>query len=179
MIYVFLADGFEEMEALAPVDLLRRAGLSVQTVGVDTETPVGAHGIPVVADIDEGRVQLAEMTALILPGGMPGTTNLRYSRTVQQAIQTAMERQLPIAAICAAPSVLGEAGVLKGKKATCFPGFEEALTEAEVVDTPVVRDGKIVTAKGAGAAIEFALELVAQHASPELAATLRKEIQCP
>ncbi len=179
MIYVFLADGFEEMEALAPIDLLRRAGLSVQTVGVGSRCPTGAHGIPLTADITEAEVELSVMEALVLPGGMPGTTHLDASETVRSAIAYASAHGLPMGAICAAPSVLGHAGVLRGLKATCFPGFEPELIGATATDATVITDGTVTTARGAGVATEFALELVARLASSESAHRIRKEIQCP
>lgn len=179
MVYVFLADGFEEMEALAPVDLLRRAGLEVQTVGIGSRCPVGAHGVPVTADITAEDVDLSLMTALVLPGGMPGTTHLDASETVKKAIAYAVEHRLPMGAICAAPSVLGHAGVLQGRRATCYPGFEPELTGAVTTDAYVVTDGPVTTARGAGAATEFALELVALLTTPDTAERIRKGIQCP
>lgn len=179
MVYVFLANGFEEMEALAPVDLLRRAGLEVQTVGIGSRCPVGAHGVPVTADITAEDMELSLMTVLVLPGGMPGTTHLDASETVKKAIAYAAEHRLPMGAICAAPSVLGHAGVLQGRRATCYPGFEPELTGAVTTDESVVTDGLVTTARGAGVATEFALELVARLVSPEAAEQIRRGIQCP
>ncbi len=178
MIYLFLADGFEEVEALTPLDMLRRAQIPVCTVGVDTAMPCGAHAITVKADITENDVDLTAMTGLILPGGMPGTTNLDKSPTVQKALNYASERNLPIAAICAAPSILGRAGLLHRRAATCFPGFEDALNGAILSEKTVVTDGNIITAKGAGVALDFALALVAQLASPDKAEEIRGAIQC-
>lgn len=155
MIYVFLADGFEELEALAPVDILRRGGCEVKTVGVSGKTAVGAHNIPVVCDITVEE-------AVILPGGMPGTLNLENSEYVQKFIDFAAEKGLYIGAICAAPSILGHKGLLKSKKATCFPGFEKDLEGAEFSDVPVVTDGKITTAYGAGAAFDFGFRLLGE-----------------
>lgn len=160
MIYVFLADGFEECEALAPVDILRRGGLAVKTVGVGAKTVTGAHGIPVVCDITEEEIEMRDLTAAILPGGMPGTLNLEKSAAVQRALDYAAEHSRFIGAICAAPSVLGHKGLLKGKTATCFPGFEKDLTGARFTDTPAVRDGNIITSCGAGAAYEFGFLLL-------------------
>ena len=142
MIAVFLANGFEEIEALAAVDLLRRAGLDVVTVGVGTNKPVGAHNIPVTADITEEQLDFAALTAVVLPGGMPGTLNLEKSAVVQKALSVVAEKQLPIGAICAAPSILGHAGLLRGLHATCYPGFEEALNGAEYEEGGVVTDGE-------------------------------------
>lgn len=178
MIYVFLADGFEEMEALAPIDILRRAGLSVQTVGVGSRYPTGAHGVPMSADIIEAEAELSVMEALVLPGGMPGTKHLDASEVVRSAVAYAFTHGLPMGAICAAPSVLGHIGVLKGLKATCYPGFESELIGATVADAAVITDGVITTARGAGVATEFALELAARLTSSDTAERIRKEIQC-
>lgn len=162
MIYVFLADGFEECEALAPVDILRRGGYEVKTVGVGGRTVIGSHKIPVVCDITEDEAKTDGLEAIILPGGMPGTLNLEKSERVQGFIDYAAEKGLVIGAICAAPSVLGHKGLLKGKKATCFPGFEKELLGAEFLDEPVVTDGKITTACGAGAAFDFGFRLLSE-----------------
>ena len=152
--YVFLADGFEECEALVPADILRRGGIDLKTVGVTGKTVTGAHGIPVICDITADEAVKEDLSAVILPGGMPGTLNLKKSRAVQEFIDFAAEKGLIIGAICAAPSILGAKGLLKNKKATCFTGFEKELTGASVTDTPVVKDGNIITAYGAGAAFE-------------------------
>lgn len=178
MVYMFLADGFEEVEALTPLDILRRARIPVSTVGVDSTAVCGAHNIEVKADISEADVNLCDMTAIILPGGMPGTLNLEKSETVQKAIAHAMNHNLPIAAICAAPSILGHAGYLRDRLATCYPGFEEDLLGAHVVDEPIVWDGNILTAKGAGVAMEFAFALVSCLASEDISQEIRGAIQC-
>ena len=160
MIYCFLAEGFEEVEALTPVDILRRCGKDVVTVGIGEEVITGAHGISVCTDITE--VELVpddEIEMIILPGGMPGTLNLEKSRTVQDAIDYCVENDKYIAAICAAPSILGHKHLLDGKKATCFPGFEDQLYGAVLTGEKVVVADKIITAKGAGAAMEFGLKL--------------------
>ncbi len=156
MIYVFLANGFEEIEALAPVDFLRRAGVDVITVGIGSKEITGAHNIKVVADITEEAVVLGEpVEGIILPGGMPGAENLNNSPLVQGAIDYCAENGKIISAICAAPFILGRKGLLNGKTATCFPGFEGELVGADVVEQGVVTDGAIVPAKGAGLAWEF------------------------
>lgn len=156
MVYLFLANGFEEIEALAPVDFLRRAGVDIKTVGIGGALLEGAHGICVKADITEDEINLDEgLQGVILPGGMPGADNLDKSPVVQKAIDYCAENEKVVAAICAAPFVLGKKGLLNGKKATCFPGFEDYLEGACVVSDGVVTDGKIVTAKGAGVAWEF------------------------
>ena len=132
MIYVFLASGFEEIEALAVVDILRRAELEVQTVavGVGEKTVRGAHGIPVVADVTEEQAKPEGLEMVVLPGGMPGTLNLEKSQTVQEFLQLASNNGLWIGAICAAPSILGHNGLADGKRVTCYPGFESQLTQS-------------------------------------------------
>ncbi len=160
MIYIFLANGFEECEALVPVDILRRAGFNVKTVGVGGKTIVGAHDISVICDIETNDVVFENIEAIILPGGMPGTINLENDNTVQKVVDYALQNNLLICAICAAPSILGHKGILKGKKATCFDGFEADLIGAKIQNTPVVCDGNIITAKGAGAAFQFGFEIL-------------------
>lgn len=161
MIYVFLAEGFEEIEALTPVDLLRRAGLCVKTVAVgESKTVKGAHGICVVADILESEFSDKSPRAIILPGGMPGTTNLSDSATVSFAVVDTVSAGGLVCAICAAPSIIGQMGLLKGKRATCFPGFEEFLDGAFIEDARVVCDGNVITSKGMGCAFEFSLAII-------------------
>ena len=177
MIALFLANGFEEIEALATVDILRRAGLDVVTYGVDAIAPVGAHNIIVQADMPQEELAVDAIQAVILPGGMPGTLHLENSPIVQNAVRYAMDRRLPIGAICAAPSILGHAGYLQGINATCYPGFEKDLIGANLCDG-VVTDGNITTACGAGVAVDFALELVSILVSSEKAEEIRRGIQC-
>lgn len=157
MVYVFFAEGFEELEALAPVDVLRRAGIEVKTVGVTSKTVNGAHAIPVVCDITADEAVTDNLDGIILPGGMPGTVNLEKDETVQNFIDYAAKNGKIIGAICAAPSILGHKGLLKDKKAVCFPSFEKELIGANVQNCPAVCDGNIVTGWGAGGAIDFAL----------------------
>lgn len=205
MIYLFLAPGFEEVEALAPLDLLRRAGLEIITVAVreagtnrlidklrrlgvsatnlwdETPAVTGAHGITVTADMTESRFESFlnrdfSPEAIILPGGMPGTTNLDASSAVETALELASEKGAYLCAICAAPMILGKRGYLKGKRATCFPGFEEYL-EGAVTGGKVVRDGRIITAAGMGVAQEFGLEMVSALVSPAKAGELREAVQ--
>ena len=176
MIYLFLANGFEEIEALAPLDLLRRAGLEVTTVGIGGDMICGAHGITVAADIPEGLFADANPDMLILPGGMPGAKNLNESRTVDVALRAGVRNGAYLAAICAAPMVLGHRGLLEGKCATCYPGFEQELTGATLAQQRVVRDGKIITAAGMGVATEFGLALVAALKGEEAASELRRAI---
>ena len=161
MVYVFLAEGFEEAEALVPVDILRRGEVEVATVGVTGKTVTGSHGIPVVCDVMACEIMPDETCeAVILPGGMPGTLNLEKSPTVQQFVDYANENDIVLGAICAAPSILGHKGILNGKKATCYMGFEEQLFGAEICEEPVCVDGKIITAFGAGAAFDFGFAIL-------------------
>lgn len=173
MIYVFLAEGFEEIEALATVDILRRAGMDVKTVSVTGKKEVtGSHNITVTADVTEINIMDAE--TVILPGGMPGTLNLKASDMVQNAISYAFDNNKLMCAICAAPLVFGNAGFLKGKKAACYPGFEKELIGAEVVYEPVVTDGNIITSRGAGTAHLFAFEILKYFGKEKEAADLYK-----
>lgn len=178
MIYVFLADGFEEIEALAPVDFLLRMGVEVKTVGVNGKFCRGAHGINVEADILPEDIESGGgLEGIILPGGMPGAENLNNSADVQSAVDFCLENGRIIAAICAAPFILGRKGVLKGKNATCFPGFEEELEGANVLDVGVVTDGNIVTARGAGVAWEFGAAVGALLKGGEKAQAVLRGIQ--
>lgn len=179
MVYVFLASGFEEVEALSPVDVLRRCGVEVKTVGVGGRTVVSSHNVPIVADITENEVTKENLEAVILPGGMPGTLNLEKSPVVQEYIDFAVENDLYVCAICAAPSILGHKNLLAGKKATCFPGFEKDLYGTESTGELAVADGKIITARGAGAAIDFGLLIAAKICGQEVSDNTRKSMQCP
>lgn len=159
MIYVFLANGFEEVEALTPVDVLRRLGCEVKTVGVGGSEITGSHGITVKADLEEKDVETDGVEMVVLPGGLPGTLNLEKSPIVRAAVEATAKDGAWVCAICAAPSVLGHLGLLKGHKATCYPSFEQELTGAEVTGAPVEVSGNFITGRGAGAAMAFALKL--------------------
>ena len=176
MIYMFLAEGFEEVEALCPLDIMRRAGLSVTTVGIGNKSITGSHNITVSADISEEEFNDADADMIFLPGGMPGTLGLANSPTVKKAIENAVKRNVYIAAICAAPSILGDMGLLNGKKAICYPGFEDRLTGATLSDKRVIRDGKIITAAGMGGALDLGLEIVALFCGKEKATALQKAV---
>ncbi len=177
MVYIFLANGFEEVEALAPLDILRRAEIDVKTVAVGSKRIVGSHGIEIVTDIHESEVTTDDMECVILPGGMPGTLNLEKSPIVTQSIRYCSENNLPICAICAAPSILGHMNLLRDKKAICFPGFEKELYGAVLSEDHVCVDGNIITAKGAGVALEFGLEITAMLKDREESDKIRKAIQ--
>ena len=176
MIYMFLAEGFEEVEALCPLDIMRRAGLSVTTVGVGSKNITGAHGITVVSDILDAEYDGRELEMVFLPGGMPGTLNLAESSVVNGAINTAYESGKYIAAICAAPSILGDMGLLSGKRATCFPGFEGQLEGAILSEQKVVRDGNIITAAGMGVALEFGLAIIKMLLGADRAEQLARDV---
>lgn len=179
MVYCFLAQGFEEIEALTPVDILRRAGVRIETVGVGGKSITGSHGITVTADITESEVRLDdELEMVLLPGGMPGTLNLKASDTVKKAIGYCAANDRYLAAICAAPLVLGHLSLLIGKRATCYSGFEKDLLGAQVTGEPVCVDGKIITARGAGVAMSFALKLAAILTSEEKSAALADSMLC-
>lgn len=178
MIYFFLANGFEEIEGLAPVDVLRRSGISVQTVGVGEKTVTGSHGISVVCDILDSEISLDDsLQGVFLPGGMPGTLNLEKSENVNRAIDYCIENNLLVSAICAAPSILGHKGLLKNKKAVCFPGFEAELEGAALSDDFVCEDGNILTAKGMGSAVEFGLRIAEYLTDKSKANKIRSTLQ--
>lgn len=178
MVYLFLADGFEIIEALAPVDMLRRAKIDVTTVGVTGKTVSSSCGVAVTADITVDELNYEDAEAVILPGGMPGTLNLEANAVVQCAIDYAVENNKYVCAICAAPSILGHKNLLKGRRAICFPSFEEELTGALLSDEYVVTDGIFITARGAGVAVDFGLEIVKALSDEKTAENIRNTIQC-
>ena len=182
MVYVLLAEGFEEIEALCPVDILRRGGVEVSTVSIGKTTAVkGAHNIVVEADTTIARVLrdpgLADhIEALVLPGGMPGASNLDESEDVEKLLAVASITESCIGAICAAPMILGKRGMLAGKRAVCYPSFEEKLLGAEVTYEEVAEAGNVITSRGMGTAIPFALRLTAYLTSEQKAEELKKGI---
>ena len=179
MIYVYLANGFEETEAITPIDMLRRAEKKVVTVGIGDNIILSSHGIPVVTDTIIQEAPLTDdLEMIVLPGGMPGTLNLEKSEYVQQAIDFCMEKNIPIGAICAAPSILGHKGILKGRKAVCYQGFEAQLDGAKVGTDAVAVDGNIITARGAGVAMQFALALVEKAVSKAESDRQFKAVMC-
>lgn len=179
-IYVFLADGCEEIEALTPVDIFRRAGEDVVTVSIMGRKEVtGSHKITIQADtrIEDGTFEDGDL--LFLPGGMPGTLNLRANEYLKELILSYHRAGKRLAAICAAPSILGGLGVLEGKQAVCFPGFEDQLKGAEVLQVPAVTSGNVTTGRGMGAAIDFALEVLKQLQGPDAARQMADKIVYP
>lgn len=186
MVIVLLANGFEEIEALTPVDMLRRAGVDVQTVaiggkGADRRQVTGAHGISVLADLAEQSFAMPNaMDMVVLPGGMPGARHLDESDTVDRILQLARARGAYLAAICAAPLVLGHRGYLNGVRATCYPGFESELHGAILCDPiDVICDGNVITAPGMGYAQQFSLKLVELLVSGARADELRRAVITP
>lgn len=176
MVYVMLADGFEEVEAIEPIDILRRGGVEVQTVGVKGKVVTGAHGIPVTADIEIGEVDAESMDLLMLPGGA-GHEILDASNAVHVLISYAVAHGIYISAICAAPSILGKKLILEGKKATCFPGYEKYLYGADITGEKAVVDGKIITGKGAGAAADFGFAMLEILKGKETADKIKEIMQ--
>lgn len=176
-IYVFLAEGFEEIETIAPIDIFRRADLNVISVSVTGNKMVaGAHQIAIQVDQLFEEVRFEGEFLIFLPGGLPGTTNLGKHAGLQSLIIKQAETNGKMAAICAAPSILGNLGLLEGKEAICYPGFENTLKGAKVSSEKLVLSDKIYTAKAAGVAIPFALQIVAGLKGDEMANTIRKGI---
>lgn len=178
MVYVFLADGFEIIEALAPVDMLKRAKIETKLVGVTGEIVTSSCGVAVKTDMLIDDFDFYDVEAIVLPGGLPGAENLDNCKALQGIIDNASNTNSLICAICAAPFILGKKGLLSGKKAICFPGYEEYLEGAEISEDFVVTDGKIITAKGAGVSVDFGLEIVKQLRGEELSNEIRAKIQC-
>lgn len=177
MVYVLLGTGFEEVEAIAPVDLMRRAGIEVQTVGITGKTVTGSHKIPVEADILPENMDLESMDMIVLPGGLGGVASARASQAALDALRWGWEHDRFVAAICAGPTVLADLGIPDGKKATCFPGCEGQMGKADMVPgVAAIRDGKLITGTSAGCAIPFALELIKALKGSEAADKVAKQI---
>ena len=178
MVYVFLADGFEIIEALSPVDMMRRAGIEVKTVGVTGAVVESSCNVKVTADLLPEDVDIDSAQAVVIPGGMPGVTNLEKSDFVKNSVLKAAENNKLVCAICAGPSLLGKLGLLNGKKAIAYPGFEQYLEGAEISSDYVVKDGNFITARGAGVSVDFGLEIVAALKGREASDKVRTSIQC-
>ncbi len=176
-VLVPLADGFEEIEAVTIIDVLRRAGVIVTSVFLRDNPVIGSHDIPVTADKNISGISAADYDSIALPGGMPGSKNLKEDGRVIALVRELHSRERIVAALCAAPIVLGHAGVLAGRRATCFPGYESQMIGAIPSSEPVVRDGLIITGKGPACAIPFALTLVEALAGKEKAENLRDSMQ--
>jgi len=177
MIFVHLADGFEEIEAITVTDILRRANLDARFVSVDSDKRVkGAHGIIVEADLTFDEADYEKCDMIVLPGGLPGANNLRDHKGLAKKILLFAEEEKGLAAICAAPMVLGSLGVLAGRKAVIYPGMEEELKNAEVISFPVVRDRNIITSQGPGTAMKFAVAIVKYFKGEEAGEELEKDL---
>ena len=176
MIYMFLGTGFEETEAIAPLDLLRRAGLQIQTVGLNGKTVYGSHGIGVEADIEIGQLDLSDLEMVILPGGLGGVASIKACDKALDAIRFAYENGKYTAAICAGPTILAQLGITDGKKATCYPGCESQMGSAVMVNAAAVTDGKVITGTSAGCAVPFGLALIAALKGQEAADAIAKQI---
>lgn len=177
MVYVLLGTGFEEVEAIAPVDLMRRAGIQVQTVGITGKTVAGSHKIPVEADILPENMDLESMDMIVLPGGLGGVASARASQAALDALRWGWEHDRFVAAIRAGPTVLADLGIPDGKKATCFPGCEGQMGKADMVPgVAALRDGKLITGTSAGCAVPFALELIKALKGSEAADKVAKQI---
>jgi len=177
MVYVLLGTGFEETEAIVPVDLLRRAGVSVLTVGVDGKLVTGGHGITVQADIEIGELDLTALEMIVLPGGLGGVATARKSQATLDALKFAWDNGKYVAAICAGPTVLADLGITEGKAATCYPGCESGMGNAHTDSTAAcVQDGMLITAASAGTAIPFGLKLVEALKGPEKSTEIANQI---
>ena len=176
MIYMLLGTGFEETEAITPLDLLRRAGLEVATVGLNGKIIYGSHGIGVEADIEISQLDLTNLEMIILPGGLGGVASIRACREAMEAIRFAWENGKYTAAICAGPTVLADLGIVNGKNATCYPGCEGQMGNANMVEAAAVTDGRLITGTSAGCAVPFGLALIAALKGQEEADRIARQI---
>ena len=176
MVYMFLGTGFEETEAIAPLDLLRRAGIEVKTVGLNGPVITGSHGIPVVADMEIGDLDVSDAEMVILPGGLGGVASIRACDNAMNAIRTVWEAGKFTAAICAGPTVLADLGITDGKNATCYPGCEEGMGSANMICEAAVWDGKLITGTSAGCAVPFGLKLIEALKGPDEAKRIADQI---
>jgi len=177
MVYVLLGTGFEETEAITPIDLMRRANIPVLTVGLNGKTVYGGHGIGVEADITIDELDLTDMEMIVLPGGLGGVASARASQGAMDALKFAWENDMLVAAICAGPTVLADLHITDGKQATCYPSCEEQMGNAIMhSDVPCIRDGKLITGASAGCAIPFALALIEALKGSDAAKAIEKQI---
>ena len=177
MVYMLLGTGFEETEAIAPLDLLRRAGVQVLTVGVNGKTVFGGHNIGIEADITISEMDLTNLEMIILPGGLGGVASVRASEAAMNALQFAWDNDKFVAAICAGPTVLADLGITSGKKATCYPGCESDMGHAIMqANAACVQDGNLITGTSAGCAIPFGLALIAALKGQQAADTIAEQI---
>lgn len=177
MVYILLGTGFEEMEALAPADLLRRAGIPVMTVGIGGKIIYGSHNIGVEADITIDEIDLTDLDMIVLPGGLGGVASIRASKAAMDAVQFGWENKKFVAAICAAPTILAQLHITDGKQVVCYPGFEAQMGSAlPLTDVPCVQDGTVITGTSAGCSVPFGLSLIAALKGEEAAEAIRKQI---
>ena len=177
MVYMFLGTGFEETEAIAPLDLLRRAGVEIQTVGLNGKIIYGSHNIGVEADLEIDQLDPSDLEMVILPGGLGGVASIRGCVKAMSILRDAAEESKFIAAICAGPTVLADLGITDGKEATCYPGCETGMGSAKMIsDAAAVRDGRIITGTSAGCAIPFGLKLIEALKGSEAAEAIAKQI---
>ena len=176
MVYVLLGTGFEETEAIVPIDLMRRAGISVLTVGLNGKVICGGHGIGVEADITAEEMDLTDLEMIVLPGGLGGVKSIRESEKAMDAIRFAHENDKFVAAICAGPTILAQLGITDGKDAVCYPGCEEEMGSANMITAPCVRSGKVITGTSAGCAVPFGLKLVEALKGADEADRIKKQI---
>lgn len=176
MVYVLLGTGFEETEAVAPIDLLRRAEIPVTTVGIGGKRIVGSHGIALEADITLDALDREVLEMIVLPGGLGGVASIRGSQEALDIISQAWERGKYVAAICAGPTILADLGITRGRRATCYPGCEDAMGDARMERSAAVIDGRLITGTSAGCAIPFGLALIEALKGRELANTIAQQI---
>ena len=177
MVYVLLGTGFEETEAIAPIDLLRRAGVEVLTVGIGGKVIFGGHGIGVEADITLEEMDLTNLEMIVLPGGLGGVASIRASKTAMDAVAFAAENGRYVAAICAGPTVLADLGITDGRKVTCYPGCESNMGSADYIPGKAcMQDGTVITGTSAGCAIPFGLQLIAALKGEDAAKTVAEQI---
>ncbi len=176
MVYMLLGTGFEETEAIAPLDLLRRAGISVATVGLNGKRIRGSHGIWVEADLELGEMELTNLEMIVLPGGLGGVASIKACPEALDAVRLAWENEKYVAAICAGPTILSQLGITDGKNVTCYPSCEGQMTNVRLVNAAAVTDGKLITGTSAGCAIPFGLALIAALKDPETAHMVQTQI---
>lgn len=177
MVYMLLGTGFEETEAVAPLDLLRRAGVQIQTVGLNGKTVYGSHGIGIETDIEIGQLDLTDLEMVIIPGGLGGVASIRACEAAMNTLKFATDNGKFVGAICAGPTVLADLGITDGKNATCYPGCEDGMGSAKMVEgAAAVRDGNVITGTSAGTAIPFGLALIEALKGREAADAIAKQI---
>lgn len=176
MVYMLLGTGFEETEAIAPLDLLRRAGAQIATVGINGKIITGSHGIPVTADIELEEMDLDAMDMIVLPGGLGGVNSIKACPKALEAVRYAYDNSKFVAAICAGPTILAQLGITDGKNATCYPGCEAQMGSANMVNAAAVTDGKVITGTSAGCAIPFGLALIEALKGKDAADAIAKQI---